>query len=340
MSGDDIHNSILDNVEEYVELESIPSSPQNQELNIKVSRPFTEDSFDQTIINRSLAVEPHSKSLHNNRHCRARGSDHILETSISINSPLLQCDQVEYFDNLIERTDGYHTMIKQEEDIKDDVEYMNLSVNKKEFAKMEIVGQFNLGFIIVIRKNGENHDLFIVDQHASDEKYNFETLQRETVIECQSLITPQPLELNIIEEFLILENLDVFKSNGFKLKVDEDNDPGHKISLLSVPISKQTVFDLNDFNELIQLIKENDGSHKNSNGSTVIKCSKLRSMFAMRACRMSIMIGKPLTRKTMQRVVHNLSTLDKPWNCPHGRPTMRHLMELKDWKSFTDDYEY
>lgn len=339
-SRDETHNSFLTNVEEYVELESIPSSPQNEELNVKVSRSFTEDSFDKTIMNRSLTVEPHLRSLDNNRHHRVRGLDHLLETSINVSSPLLQCDQVEYFNYLIERTDRYHTMIKQEEDIKDDVEYMNLSVNKKEFAKMEIVGQFNLGFIIVVRKNGENHDLFIVDQHASDEKYNFETLQRETVIECQSLITPQPLELNIIEEFLILENLDVFKSNGFKLKVDEDQDPGHKISLLSVPISKQTIFDLNDFNELIQLIKENDGSHKSSNGSTVIKCSKLRSMFAMRACRMSIMIGKPLTRKTMQRVVHNLSTLDKPWNCPHGRPTMRHLMELKDWKSFTNDYEY
>lgn len=340
LSRDEAHNSFLDNVEEYVELESMFSSPQNNDLNIKVSRSFTEDSYDQTIRNRSLAVEPHSKSLHNNKQYKTHGLDYILETSINVNGPILPYDQVEYFNNLIKRTNGCHTMVKQDEDIKDDIDYMNLSVNKKEFAKMEIVGQFNLGFIIVVRKNDENHDLFIVDQHASDEKYNFETLQRETVIECQSLITPQPLELNIIEEFLILENLDVFKSNGFKLKVDEDNDPGHKISLLSVPISKQTVFDLNDFNELIQLIKENDGSHKSSNGSTVIKCSKIRSMFAIRACRMSIMIGKPLTRKTMQRVVHNLSTLDKPWNCPHGRPTMRHLLELKDWKSFTNDYEY
>ena len=340
LSRDETHNSFLDNVEEYVELESIPSSPQNPQMNVKVSRPITEDSFDQTIMNRSLSVEHTLKSLHGNRHHRSHKLNHILETSIDINGPLLQNDQIEYFNNLIEKIDGNRTMVKQEEDIKDDIEYMNLSVNKREFARMEIVGQFNLGFIIVVRRNGENHDLFIVDQHASDEKYNFETLQRETVIQCQNLIIPQPLELNVIEELLILENLNVFKSNGFKLKVDEDNSPGHKISLLSVPISKQTVFDLNDFNELIQLIKENDGSHKDNNGSITIKCSKLRSMFAMRACRMSIMIGKPLTRKTMERVVHNLSTLDKPWNCPHGRPTMRHLMELKDWKSFTDDYEY
>ena len=71
---------------------------------------------------------------------------------------------------------------------------------------------------------------------------------------------------------------------------------------------------------------------------SAIRCSKVRSMFAMRACRSSIMIGKPLSHRTMKKVVSNLGELDKPWNCPHGRPTLRHLMELKDWDSFYDDY--
>jgi len=42
-------------------------------------------------------------------------------------------------------------------------------------------------------------------------------------------------------------------------------------------------------------------------------------MLAMRACRSSIMIGKPLDRARMQRVLQHLSELDSPWNCPHGR---------------------
>ena len=49
---------------------------------------------------------------------------------------------------------------------------------------MEIIGHFNLGFIIV--KLGS--DLFIVDQHATDEKYNFETLQKTTTITSQNLV--------------------------------------------------------------------------------------------------------------------------------------------------------
>jgi len=49
---------------------------------------------------------------------------------------------------------------------------------------MEVVGQFNLGFIIARL----NQDLFIVDQHAADEKHNFETLQRTTRLKPQNLV--------------------------------------------------------------------------------------------------------------------------------------------------------
>lgn len=30
----------------------------------------------------------------------------------------------------------------------------------------------------------------------------------------------------------------------------------------------------------------------------------------------------------MQKVVSNLAEIEQPWNCPHGRPTMRHLVDL------------
>lgn len=56
--------------------------------------------------------------------------------------------------------------------------------SKDMFKYMEIIGQFNLGFIITKLKS----DLFIIDQHATDEKYNFEMLQQNTVLKGQRLI--------------------------------------------------------------------------------------------------------------------------------------------------------
>jgi len=75
-------------------------------------------------------------------------------------------------------------------------------ISKEDFSRMEVVGQFNLGFVIVgLRKGSEGKemtareekeedrdDLFIVDQHAADEKWNFEQLQANTRIESQKLI--------------------------------------------------------------------------------------------------------------------------------------------------------
>lgn len=67
-------------------------------------------------------------------------------------------------------------------------------IEKADFANMDVIGQFNLGFIIVRRQKAaacddgdQMDDLFIVDQHASDEKYNFETLQQTTRIQSQKL---------------------------------------------------------------------------------------------------------------------------------------------------------
>jgi len=69
-------------------------------------------------------------------------------------------------------------------------------IDKEDFKTMLPIGQFNKGFIIARRQRssggssqtGVMDDLFIVDQHASDEKYNFETLQQTTRVESQRLI--------------------------------------------------------------------------------------------------------------------------------------------------------
>ncbi|SMN18650.1 similar to Saccharomyces cerevisiae YNL082W PMS1 ATP-binding protein required for mismatch repair in mitosis and meiosis [Maudiozyma saulgeensis] len=237
------------------------------------------------------------------------------------------------------KEDNHENVVTDEEMIGDDIQEiarkLTLTINKTDFNDMSIVGQFNLGFIITTKKNKQNKkmDLFIIDQHASDEKYNFEMLQRDTMFKSQRLIAPEKLELNIIDELTTLDNIEILEKNGFKLQIEEDAEPGSRIQLISKPTSKNTTFGVDDLYELISMIREHNGIRKD-----YIRCSKIRSMFAMRACRMSIMVGKPLNRKTMKKVVGNLSTLDKPWNCPHGRPTMKHLLELNEWNSFTDDY--
>lgn len=208
---------------------------------------------------------------------------------------------------------------------------LTLNVHKKDFLDMQIIGQFNKGFIIV--RNPITQDIFIVDQHASDEKYNFEMIYAKTKINSQRLVVPELLELNSIDKLTISSNLSIFEKNGFQFKFTLNPDTQiEDVYLLALPYSKATTFTISDLHELIHLIQNN--TSKNAN----IRPSKVRSMFAMRACRSSIMIGQSLSTNKMIHIVTNLSNLDKPWNCPHGRPTMRHLVKMAQWESFNYDY--
>lgn len=222
--------------------------------------------------------------------------------------------------------------------IKDAEEKLSLTISKGDFNKMRIVGQFNLGFIVAVRPAGEStaaesarqDELFIIDQHASDEKYNFERLQASTVVQSQRLVHPKTLDLTALEEEVVLNNLPALETNGFKVTVDESGDQpvGSRCQLLALPLSKETTFTLSDLEELISLLEE---SHATSKTTAVPRPSRVRKMFAMRACRSSIMVGNPLQQRHMEKLVRRMGELDKPWNCPHGRPTMRHLCSLGPW---------
>ncbi|GAB1732024.1 hypothetical protein NU195Hw_g6272t1 [Hortaea werneckii] len=217
---------------------------------------------------------------------------------------------------------------------------LSLTVSKSDFERMIIVGQFNLGFILAIRpasNDGDQDELFIIDQHAADEKYNYERLQRTVTLQSQRLVRPKALELTAIEEEIILNNPDALKANGFEIEtlLDEDStngtDPGNRCRLLTLPISGEKTFDVSDLEELLHLLSEAPPG-----SSEIPRPKKVQRMLAMRACRSSIMVGKTLTVRDMRKVVRHMGEMEKPWNCPHGRPTMRHLAGLDAWKGWTE----
>ncbi|PLW30354.1 hypothetical protein PCASD_16108 [Puccinia coronata f. sp. avenae] len=208
---------------------------------------------------------------------------------------------------------------------------LSRNVQKSDFEHMEIIGQFNLGFIIARRRDESTSadDLFIVDQHASDEKFNFEKLQRETKLTGQRLLIPKVLELTAVEEITVMDHLDMLELNGFGVQVDDSAPVGGRVRLVAQPVSGNTSWDVSDLEELLHLITER-GSNE------VVRPSKTRRMMASRACRMSTMIGDGLTAKQMSRIVKQMGTMDQPWACPHGRPTMRWLARCDENPSRSD----
>ncbi|KAL7506782.1 hypothetical protein ACHAXN_004013 [Cyclotella atomus] len=109
-----------------------------------------------------------------------------------------------------------------------------VSLRQNDFLHMSIIGQFNLGFILA---RCRNNNLWMLDQHACDEKYNFELLCRETVIYEQKLLSPLQLELSPSEEHCVLENMDAFERNGFRFDYNPENEPRKRIFLTAIPYS-------------------------------------------------------------------------------------------------------
>lgn len=174
-------------------------------------------------------------------------------------------------------------------------------------------------------------------------------------------MSPLTIETSPAEEIIIKDHFYVFQSNGFKLEYLDNETvlPGRRIRLLALPYSKNIEFGVNDVHELASILSEtvdtnNDLFIRNTSSKNLIeksiKLPKILSMFASRACRSSVMIGTSLTTNEMRKIVDNLKDIEQPWNCPHGRPTMRHLAHLPSvlnhsspgtsgkWSNSLDDY--
>ncbi len=199
-------------------------------------------------------------------------------------------------------------------------------VSKADFARMRVVGQFNLGFIIA--RLGS--DLFIIDQHAADEKYRYEALTRNSTVQQQPLLTPLPLHLSPAHSELIHHHLPTFTSHGFSFAFsspppsaeasDEAPSTPCILGLSSIPYSRDKEFGVRDVQELVDLLAE---------GVRAPILPKLRALHASRACRSAVMIGDALDEGRMAAIVRHMSEMEQPWACPHGRPTMRHLSDVR-----------
>ncbi|KAI9622898.1 hypothetical protein H4Q26_014837 [Puccinia striiformis f. sp. tritici PST-130] len=117
---------------------------------------------------------------------------------------------------------------------------LSRNVQKTDFEHMEIIGQFNLGFII----------------HASDESSTSRKLQRETKLTGQRLLIPKWLDLTAAEEITVMDHLDLLELNGFSVQVDESARVGGRVHLLAQPVSGNTSWEFQVSRELLHLINE------------------------------------------------------------------------------------
>lgn len=166
--------------------------------------------------------------------------------------------------------------------------------------------------------------LFIVDQHAAHEKVKYERLVKqfkEKDIVSQSLNPPIVVTLSGKEAEVLAEYEKVFLNLGFEI----EEFGGSEYALRSVPTDLYGCDEKTLFLEVLDELSEGP-SMKNL---TVVE-EKLASM----ACKAAVKGNNTLSMAEVETLIDELLTLDNPYNCPHGRPTIISMSKYEIEKKF------
>ncbi|EUR73531.1 hypothetical protein PFBG_01881 [Plasmodium falciparum 7G8] len=288
----------------------------------------------------------------------------------------------------------------------EDINFSNIDETQKDlyfqsslFNKLKICGQFNKGFVISKidllyfekkkknmdydnfsndNKHKSNYALFIIDQHAADEKSNFEKYNKIFTMKSQKLISKIHVQVSPAQVHIIQKYMSIFLQNGFEVQILEE--PIHKrrktnnnninepiddeeemlmelnVYLLSLPVFNGKILEVVDFMSLLHHLTEHPVASYNESEVSVKttidlnnktdtwfnynfpRPQKVWRILASKACRNAIMVGKALNIYEMIKIKKKLSFLKNPWNCPHGRPTIKYLINNVDIKNCFKNY--
>ena len=184
----------------------------------------------------------------------------------------------------------------------------------------EILGQIFDTYWLVAYKD----KLLMIDQHAAHEKVKYEHLVKELEeknISSQMLNPPVIISLTGREEELLTEYMDYFEQLGFE--IEEFGSDSYAIR--SMPSDLYGCNEKELFLEIMDELSENP-----MKGTPDVILQKLASM----ACKSAVKGNNRMDRREAEALIDELLTLDNPYHCPHGRPTIISMSKYEIEKKF------
>lgn len=166
--------------------------------------------------------------------------------------------------------------------------------------------------------------LLFVDQHAAHEKVKYERLMKELSereISSQLLSPPIVLQLTGREQELLGEFLSVFAKMGFEI----EEFGGGAFNVRSIPADLYGCDEKELFLMVLDELSENP-----MKGTPDVILQKLASM----ACKAAVKGNHSMSVSELEALIDELLTLDNPYHCPHGRPTMFTMSKYEIEKKF------
>lgn len=196
-----------------------------------------------------------------------------------------------------------------------------LSFFERESKKyMKVIGQVFDTYWIVQFEN----EMYIIDQHAAHEKVMYERLLKESKankLSSQMINPPIIVTLTDLEQNVLNEHMDEFRGIGF----DIEEFGGKEYKINAIPNIFPSIPKAELFNEMLS-----DSTNYDVISPSELILAKVASM----SCKAAIKGNMRISLLEANELFDELLSLDNPYNCPHGRPTVIKMTKQEIEKKF------
>jgi len=224
-----------------------------------------------------------------------------------------------------------------------------ISLSKQDIEEMRVIGQVDKKFIIAKFRN----ILYAIDQHAADERINYENLQnlvashfpKPAFVSSVALDVATEIGLEPQRAMILEDNISCIVSWGWEFRWTESREKKPKRSDQSKMPEPEltwmrvcrvpTVFgniipDVEEqLKQYLDCLEAQDRSLNEAVLKLVIPPYVMRSI-ASHACRHAIMFGDMLSFQQSEQLLRDLSKCDIPFQCAHGRPSIYPVWEFRN----------
>lgn len=168
-------------------------------------------------------------------------------------------------------------------------------------------------------------ELMIMDQHAAHEKVLYERflkkIKAKKEIYTQAMNPPAVITLSAVEENLLAQHREAFVQMGFEVEPFG----GKEYALYGVPADLPRVKPQDFFKDIL------DGLSDCGVSDSVMIMETIASM----SCKAAVKGNHAMSLPEAEKLVDELMTLDNPFSCPHGRPTIIRMSKYELEKKFS-----
>lgn len=185
---------------------------------------------------------------------------------------------------------------------------------------MKVIGQVFDTYWIVQLEN----EMYIIDQHAAHEKVMYERLLKESKankLSSQMINPPIIVTLTDLEQNVLNEHMDEFRGIGF----DIEDFGGKEYKINAIPNIFPSIPKAELFNEMLS-----DSTNYDVISPSELILAKVASM----SCKAAIKGNMRISLLEANELFDELLSLDNPYNCPHGRPTVIKMTKQEIEKKF------